>query len=448
MTPQLLRRVRRSRAVIMRSGRVALIVALVIALTGCRRNGQPASDTQAVHVPPGSDGTPAAPAASARLGPRAAAEASGLQVPPVPPAPPFPSAPPIVQGDDHSVHWGSSNDWTRLRVDVRGHIELTDDDRDVKNVSPNGYFELSSRRWFSFFGRRYEVRGGADGTLSRRFTVNGVERPVDAQTRAWIGDVIQRLVRNGFDADARVARILARQGPAGVLDAISRVSSDFARAIYFGQLVRQARLDATNARRALSQAGQEIHSDFELARVLMAFVDTMTIDETIGAALVGATDALGSDFEHARVLTRLLAREPRTLTIAKVTLASSLQIGSDFEKSRVLAGFVQAYGVDGTTSDPFFTVVRTIQSDFERYRVLSLLVQRKGIDDNTVLGIVQVASSIGSDFHKAQVLLQVVASQPGGGATKQALLEAAGRIGSGYERGLVLSAMLREGALR
>jgi hypothetical protein len=406
MTPLHLRRVTGSRAVVTRVGLVALIVAPVVALSGCGRNGRPAS-----------------------------------------PVPPFPPAPPIVQFDDHSMHWGWNNDWTRLRVDVRGHIELTDDDRDVKSVSPNGYFELSSRRWLSLFGRRYEVRGGADGTVSRRFTVNGVERPVDAQTRAWIGDVIQRLVRNGFDADARVARILARQGPPGVLDEISRISSGFVKAIYFGQLFRQARLDGTNAQRALGQAGQEIHSSFELARVLMAFVDNTTIDEMLGAAFVGATDSLRSDFEHARVLTRLLARQPRTPTLAKVALASSLQIGSDFEKSRVLAGFVQAYRVDGTTRDPFFAVVRTIQSDFERHRVLSLLAQRKDLDDDTMLGIVQAASSIGSDFHKTQVLLQVVSSHPDGVATKQALLEAASRIGSGHERGLVLSAMLREGTL-
>jgi hypothetical protein len=401
MTPQLLRRVTRSRSRVTHVvTHVGLVAALVVTVTGCRQK------------------------------------------------PPFLSATPIVQRDERSAHWGWSNDWTRLHVGLWGHIELTDDDRDVKSVSPDGYFELSSRRWLSLFGRRYEVRGSADGTLSRRFTINGIERPVDAQARAWIGDVIQRLVCHGFDADARVARILAKEGPPGVLDAISRLSTDFARAIYFRRLVEQARLDGTTAQRALGQAGQEIHSSFELARVLVAFVDNMTIDETLAAAFVAAANSLSSDFEHARVLTRLQARQPRTMTIAKVTLASTLRIRSDFEKSRVLAGFVQANGVDDTTSDPFFAVVRTIHSDFERHRVLSLLAQSKSLDDHTVLGIVQAASSIGSDFHKAQVLLQVVATQPVGGATKQALLDEASRIGSRHERGLVLSAMLREGTLR
>jgi hypothetical protein len=45
-------------------------------------------------------------------------------------------------------------------------------------------------------------------------------------------------------------------------------------------------------------------------------------------------------------------------------------------------------------------------------------------------------------------LLQLIAMQPIDVAARQALLDVTARIGSDYERGRVMSAMLREGALR
>jgi hypothetical protein len=65
-----------------------------------------------------------------------------------------------------------------------------------------------------------------------------------------------------------------------------------------------------------------------------------------------------------------------------------------------------------------------------------------------VLGIVRAATSIGSAFEQSRVLLQVIHSQPIDDATRKALLETTGRIGSDHERGRVMSAMLREGAVR
>src|SRR5262249_27352843 len=191
------------------------------------------------------------------------------------------------------AHYRSSwnEGWRQLRVESRGRVELTDDERDVKSVSPDGYFEISSRGWWSLFGQRYIVRGNADGTTTRRFTVGSAERSLDAETRAWIGDTIQRLARSGFDAESRVARILAREGPSGVLDTIPLSSSDFVKAKYFILLFSQAQLDPRMAERAIRDSGREIGSDYELARVLLAVAETVTIDEALEPAFVDAANA-------------------------------------------------------------------------------------------------------------------------------------------------------------
>jgi hypothetical protein len=242
--------------------------------------------------------------------------------------------------------------------------------------------------------------------------VGSAERALDAETRAWIGDTIQHLARNGFDAEGRVARILAREGPSGVLDAIPLTSSDFMRAKYFRLLFSQARLDPRTAERAIRESATEIHSDYELARVLMAAAEFMTIDEVLAPAFLDATNAIGSDYEHARVLLHLLAKQ-RTGVAATLAIASSTHIRSDYEQARVL----------------------------------SQVAEQKDLTDTAVIGIVRATDSINSDYEKARVLLKVVAAHPIEKTTQQAILETAAHIGSDHERGRVLSAMLRGGAL-
>jgi hypothetical protein len=318
----------------------------------------------------------------------------------------------VRQSEEAHSRWSWNEGWRQLRVASRGRVELTDDERDVKSVSINGYFEISSRGWWSLFGQRYIVLGNSDGTTTRRFTVGSAERPLDAETRAWIGDTVQRLARSGFDAESRVARILAREGPSGVLDTIPLSSSDFVKAKYFILLFSQARLDPRTAERAIRESGTEIGSDYELARVLMAAAEAMTIDEALEPAFVDAANAIGSDYEHARVLVGLMAKQQTGVTV-NVVLASNSHIGSDYQQARVL----------------------------------SQVAQQKDLTDAAVLGIVRATDSIGSDFEKARVLLQIVAVHPVEKTTQQAILEAAGHIGSDHERGRVLSAMLRGGAL-
>ena len=327
-----------------------------------------------------------------------------------PPAPPAPLAPVT---DRQSWTFRTDDHWTRLRVDARGRVELTDDEKDVRNVSPNGSFEISSKGWLSLFGQRYVVRGNADGTTTRRFSVGGLERPIDAEARAWIAETIQHMVRSGFGAEARVARILAGQGPDGVLAEISRLDGDFIQARYFALLFKQSRLDRTAAESALRLAASQIGSDFELARVLTMFVEEFQLDDALAPVFVTTTNAIGSDFEHARVLMALMERQP-TAAATKIVLASAPSIGSDFEKARVLRE----------------------------------LAQKKDIGPEAVLGIVRATATIGSDFEQSRVLLEVITSQLIDASVRQALLDTTGRIGSDHERGRVMSAMLREGALR
>ncbi len=208
-------------------------------------------------------------------------------------------------------------------------------------MSANGSFEISSKGWLSLFGQRYVVRGNTDGTTTRRFSVGGLDKPIDGEARAWIADAIERLVRSGFGAEARVARIIAQQGPNGVLDEISRFGGAFTKARYFTLLFKQPRLDRPTAERALRQAGREIGSAFELARVLVAFAEVFPLDDTIAPAFIEATNSIGSAFEQSRVLLQVISSQPIDAATRQALLDTTGRIGSDHERGRVMSAMLR-----------------------------------------------------------------------------------------------------------
>lgn len=320
---------------------------------------------------------------------------------------------PSTTGESRS-RWSTSINGRQISVDSVGTIELTDDDRDIESISPDGYFEMSARGWLSLFGQRYIVRSNSDGALTRVHRLGASERPIDAAARAWIGDTLQQLIREGFAAESRIRRILAQQGPAGVLDAAANISSDYAQAKYFSVLAAQGQIDRPNAERALRLAGEDIGSDFELARVLIAFVDVITMDDAMAPVFVEATRSIGSDFEHARVLLALIAKQPHTTAVVNAVLASSTAIGSDFEKARVFRELAE-----GTS-----------------------------LEASAVVGLIRASGSIGSDFEHSRVLRQIAGSQSLDETGRREIIDSARKIGSDYERTRVLAALVQGGALR
>src|SRR5207244_8968979 len=130
---------------------------------------------------------------------------------------------------------------------------------DVKSVAPGGSISIEERRGWTT--RKYEV-----SSSERRYLVNGRSHEIDREARAWLAETLPQVIRDSaIGADARVKRILQQRGPAGVLDEISKISSDHAKRIYFEQLFSNGPLTPDLSRRAARQMGREIASDGEKA---------------------------------------------------------------------------------------------------------------------------------------------------------------------------------------
>jgi hypothetical protein len=344
-----------------------------------------------------------------------------------------------------------SDNGRTLKVEGKGRVEFTDDDTDVKSLDPGGSFTIETSKTGASGARssRVTVSAAKDGALSRTYRIDG-KAVSEAEGRNWLASVLPDAVRElAIGADARVARILASSGPAGVLDEIARIRSGWARHVYFVQLFDQAALDAATLARSLRQASQQIESDFARGEVARKAAERFALDDTSAPAFTDLVHAIESDFEARRALGAALARPGLSPSVTARLLKAAIPQGasgiqSDFEMAELLQALppaaVEALG------PAYVDAVASIASDFERRRVLAALARQPALPPARVVSIADLTASMGSDFERAEVLIALARNQRMEGPAKDAVLKGAERMGSDFERGRVLSTVAKPAA--
>lgn len=333
-----------------------------------------------------------------------------------------------------------SNNGERLDVRYDGEAEFTDDDADVKRLSAGG--SLRIKDGWMFPAHTVEFSLDDSGNIRRRYWAGMSERPFDPEGRRWMAGMLPRFIRQtGIGAPARVRRILAAKGPAGVLAEIGLIEGSYGKKVYFTELLKTASLEPAAVRQILAQASREVDSDFELASLLIDCADKAMVDEPTRQAYFEAARTIDSDFEMRRVYSSALKRGGLNASALAALLEASRKIDSDFEEASLLIDVARSQTLDNTTRPQFFAALATVDSDVEHHRVLSALATRPDLTPETTAAMLGSARSLESDFEAASFLVDVAGHQPIEGPVRAPFFRAVESIGSSFERGRVLRAV-------
>jgi beta-lactamase regulating signal transducer with metallopeptidase domain len=349
----------------------------------------------------------------------------------------------LAGGQTHGTYrW--SNNGEKLEVSYDGEVEFTDDDTDVKRLSPGGLLKIRDGGMMTSLvgGHTVEFTADGSGNVRRRFWVGSSERPFEPEGHKWLASVLPRFIRQtAIGAPARVARILKAKGPAGVLAEVSLIEGSWGKRRYLTELLKTTSLDPATVRQVLVQAGREIDSDYELATLLIEQGDKLLVDDSTRQAYFDAARSIGSDFEMHRVFSAAVKRGPVSPTLLASLLNASREIDSDFEEASLLIDVAKQQPLDNTTRPAFFSALDTVQSDYEHRRVLSALGTRTDLPAETTAAMLMSGASLHSDFEAASFLLQIAKQQSIEGNLRAPFFRAVDSIGSAFERGRVLQAV-------
>jgi beta-lactamase regulating signal transducer with metallopeptidase domain len=403
--------------------------------------------------------TPRAPLASyaslapvAALTPSASPSAQAATSPLAPPAPLAPSAPlaamaplarlaPVASPQSGETHmeFRTQNGWTSLKVKIDGAIEFTDDDRDVKSLSPNGRFTVEEGSWFS--GRGYDVKADAAGNLTKTYSVGRSSKPLDDEGRAWLQHFLPQLIRDtGIGAGPRVARILRQGGPPAVIAEIGLIHSDGSKRIYLEQLFSQATLNAEQLKDS-AKLIRGISSDGDKAQVLIT-VDEKYFTGDLRPYLFDAAETISSDGDKRRVLSDIVKKDAGNNESLVRAARAAKHISSDGDKAEVLIEIADPYRANDELHMVYFEAANSISSDGDHARVLSKLLQAHGDDRDTLARVLRSAEKISSDGDKARVLKEAVSSYSDDETERKAFFDAANSISSDGDHAQVLLALV------
>ncbi|MDZ4814514.1 MAG: M56 family metallopeptidase [Pseudomonadota bacterium] len=328
----------------------------------------------------------------------------------------------------------------KLKVKLEGKVQFNDTETAVTSISEGGQLSIVEER----DGVRRELRLQPEGkAFARLYRVDGDEVPYDAAAQRWFSAVLPDIFRvTGFDADARLKRILARGGVDAVLLEIAQLHSDYVRSSYVGGLFANSQLDSPQLERVIVLI-ESIKSDYELRRALTPALATGTLTDSAQARVLGlaarmesdyeraellisaskrialngarlpawesATKDIGSDYEKRRVLEALLAQKAQYPEHAELAIAMAASIGSDYEKRMLLEA---AANLEVLDSADYVRVARTIDSDYERREALMLLLGKGPVSKEIALAVIEAAGDIGSDYEAKEVLLALAKVMP------------------------------------
>jgi hypothetical protein len=342
-------------------------------------------------------------------------------------------------GETH-MELTTQNGWTSLKVKIDGAIEFTDDDRDVKSLSPNGHFRLEEGCWLS--GRGYDVKADETGNLTKTYSVGRTSKPLDDEGHAWLGRLLPQVIRDtGIGAGTRVARILRQGGPPAVLAEIGLIHSDGSRRIYLEQLFSQATLN-TEQLKDSAKLIRGISSDGDKAQVVIT-VDEKYFSGDLRPYLFAAAESINSDGDKRRVLSDIIKKDAGNTESLVRAARTARHISSDGDKAEVLVELADPYRASDELHMVYFEAVNSISSDGDRARVLSKLLEKHGDDRDTLARILRSAEKLSSDGDKARVLREAVSSYSEDQAVRKAFFDAANSISSDGDHQQVLVTLVR-----
>jgi hypothetical protein len=143
----------------------------------------------------------------------------------------------IIHNDRSTSRWRTSTGLTDFNIEMRGKIELTDNDKDIKSISDDGYLEINKT---TFGSKRTIVIESEAGKIKKEYYEGRTKMNWEPAGREWMSEILPEIVRSTtIGAESRVARFFKQGGANAVLNEIGQIESDHVKSHYANLLMKQ-----------------------------------------------------------------------------------------------------------------------------------------------------------------------------------------------------------------
>ncbi|WP_299158581.1 hypothetical protein [uncultured Tenacibaculum sp.] len=290
-------------------------------------------------------------------------------------------------------------------VEYEGKITLSDDDKDIVDISRGGFIEIKK----SSFGKKRKIVIEAEsGKLNKKYYVGWSEKAYNPEGKAWLAEILPEIVRSTvIAAESRVNRFYNRGGVDAVLAEIRLLESDFVQSKYFGYLLEK---DLNNSAlvKVIQSAGKNIKSDYYLAQTLQKNQKAFLSSSETLSAYIKASNNIGSDYYLSQVLRKAI----KTNDISDNQLTDLLQIsgsiGSDHYLSQVLSDILNNRELNKSNMNKIMKLSKNIGSDYYKTQVLKKALKKKNLSSENYDTFISSMDDVGSDHYASNIIKELL----------------------------------------
>lgn len=345
--------------------------------------------------------------------------------------------------NDSKVRYRFSSALSDFNVESRGKFELTDDDKDIKSMSADGYLEITK----TVFGSRRSIVITPQGnTLKKEYYEGRTAVAYEPEGRKWLSEVLPELVRSTtIGAESRVNRFYRQGGSKTVMEEITRIKSDYVKA-HYANLLMGLPVPAKEYPTIASGVAETMGSDHYLTEFFKTNMEKFMSSKESADAVFIATRKLDSDHYKTEVIKAALRNTSPSPEGVKSILEAASDIDSDHYKTEVLSTLLKQNNLSDATVSEIINGTKTIGSDYYRSVVINRALDKSGLSTASFMNVLESVKDIESDHYKSDVLKHLVRN-PLSGVVQLKLVEVIGGIGSDHYMTSAATEMLQKQSL-
>jgi hypothetical protein len=305
----------------------------------------------------------------------------------------------IISNDRSTTRYRTSTGLTDFNIEMRGKIELTEDDKDIKTISDDGYLEINKTTFGSKRTLVIESLGG--GKVKKEYYEGRTKMEWEPAGKQWMGEILPEIVRSTtIGAESRVNRFFKQGGTNAVLSEIDKIESDHVKSHYANLLMKQPVAYAA----IINKLADQIDSDHYITEFLKNNTSKFMQTKEATTAFFSATRKMDSDHYKTQVIKEALKGQIASLENVKIILQAAGQMESDHYITEVLTSLLKQENLNDALISEMIATTKSIESDHYRTVVLTKALDKQGLTNASFQKVIESVKDIESDHYVTQVI--------------------------------------------
>jgi L-fucose mutarotase/ribose pyranase (RbsD/FucU family) len=304
-----------------------------------------------------------------------------------------------------NTHVNRFNGISSFNVETRGKIEVTDDDKDIKSISSDGYLEITKVT----FGSKRKIVITPEGNGLKREYYEGRERiAFEPEGRKWLSEILPELVRTTtIAAESRVARFYKRGGTGAVLNEIDALEGGHVKS-HYANVLMGLNLAVKDYSTVIERISSTMDSDHYLTEFLERNMSKFLQDIKTTDAVFAACGKMDSDHYKTQVIKEALENQQPSMEAIASILKASGDMDSDHYKTEVLSTLLSKDNLSDAVVAETISATMKLESDHYRSVALKKALNKPNLSSNSFKRAVESIKEIESDHYKTEVLTDLL----------------------------------------